>query len=245
MSKLTRRMLVKMGYRLRRSDPHQHGGAAKRWLKDPQNPCLISFPRTGSHWLRMIIELYFEQPLLVRTFYYPGRRDFLLLHDHDMDLQLASRNVLYLFREPVDTVFSQLSFYREPLDHPLRIAHWSMRYGLHLSHWLLGGRPMSRLTVLRYEQLKADLPGAFAAVCEHFGQTLDEARLAAAAAKVTRGEVKEKSQVYNDAVMTLGESYEQQRERFRAEQSGRVWEALAAVSQTVHGDPQRIASLFT
>ncbi len=243
MSKLTRRMLAKMGYRLKPSDPYQHTGAAKRWLKDPENLCLVSFPRTGSHWLRMIVERYFERPLLVRTFYYPGRRDFLLLHDHDMDLQLRCRNVIYLYRDPIDTVYSQLSYYREPIDHSLRIAHWSMRYALHLSHWLIDA-PATKQTVLRYEDLKADLPRAFRAVCDHVGHPFDEARVRDAAAKVTRGEVREISQAYNDAVMTVGESYEQQRARFRAEQAPRVWDAIAAVSQSVHGDPQRIASLF-
>lgn len=50
MSKLTRRVLTRMGYRLKRDDPYQHAGAAKRWLKNPDNLYLISFPRTGSHW---------------------------------------------------------------------------------------------------------------------------------------------------------------------------------------------------
>ena len=38
----------------------------KAYTANLQNPFLISFPRTGSHWLRMLCELYFERPTLVR-----------------------------------------------------------------------------------------------------------------------------------------------------------------------------------
>ena len=31
-------------------------------------PFLVSFPRTGSHWLRMLMELYFDKPSLTRSF---------------------------------------------------------------------------------------------------------------------------------------------------------------------------------
>jgi len=41
------------------------------FLKNADFPWLISFPRTGSHWLRMIMELYFEKPSLRRVFFYP------------------------------------------------------------------------------------------------------------------------------------------------------------------------------
>lgn len=244
MSKLTRRILTKMGYRVRKVDPLHHPGAARRWLKNPDNPCLVSFPRTGSHWLRMVIERYFDRPLLVRSFFHPGRRDFLLLHDHDMELQLAPRNVLYLFRGPVDTVFSQLGYYREPLDDPRCIAHWSMRYALHLSKWMIDRSPDVRCTVLRYEDLKADLPAAFRAVCAHFDHPFDEARVRAAAEGITREQVRETSSTYNPAVMTVSETYEQRRERFRTEQAPRVWAGLAAVSQAVYGGPDRIRHLF-
>lgn len=242
--KLTRRLLKPWGLRLRRDDPHHHPRAAKRWLADPDNLCLISFPRTGSHWLRMIIELYFDRPLLVRTFYHPGRRDYLLLHDHDMDLQLACRNVLYLYRDPVDTVFSQLGYYRQSIDDAHAIVHWASRYALHVAHWLIERRPHTRMTVLRYEAMRSDLAGAFGPLVEHIGGTLDAARLARCADRVTRSEVKQKT-THQEAVMTLGEDYEARRRRFREEQASRVWDAVRAISSLTYRDPQRLAELWT
>jgi hypothetical protein len=83
------------------------------FIENPDSPFLVSFPRTGSHWLRLIMELYFGRPSLVRVFYYPERTDYLTLHTHDIDLDIERRNVIYLYRDPVDTVYSQLNYYKE------------------------------------------------------------------------------------------------------------------------------------
>lgn len=244
MKRLARQVARRFGYRLRPVDPYFHPGAIRKFNADPDNPYLISFPRTGSHWLRMLVELYYERPLLVRSFYFPHRTDFLLVHDHDMDLQVDRRSVLYLFRNPVDTIYSQLSYHREPLDSPLRIAHWAGRYALHLAKWLVDRRGFGRFTVLRYEAMKADLSAEFARVIEHLGGTFDADRLQHVQARVTREEVKDRV-TYNDQVMTLGDGYESARDRFRREQDGRVWDAIRAVSHTVYGDADAIPRHLT
>ncbi len=84
----------------------------RRFLADLDSPVLVSFPRTGSHWLRMTMELYFERPSLVRVFYYPDRTNYLTLHTHDLPgvlpedigADIERSNVIYLYRDPVDTV---------------------------------------------------------------------------------------------------------------------------------------------
>ena len=52
---------------------------ARKYTCDPEFPFLVSYSRTGSHWLRMIMELYFEKPILVRIFYFIKKRNFLCL----------------------------------------------------------------------------------------------------------------------------------------------------------------------
>ncbi|MGB1288530.1 MAG: hypothetical protein ACPG7F_18490, partial [Aggregatilineales bacterium] len=89
------------------------------------NPYLVSFPRTGSHWFRMVAELYFERPTLVRAFYYPEKTDYLFLHTHDIEIDVERRNVIYLYREPVATIYSQLNYYQEDTNDTAQIMHWS------------------------------------------------------------------------------------------------------------------------
>ena len=118
------------------------------FTKDSTNTLLISFPRTGSHWLRMLAELYFGRPSLVRVFYYPNRQDYLFLHTHDLDLSVKSSRVIYLYRAPVDTIYSQLRYYDESPNDRARVIYWADLYGRHLDKWLCSERFTTQKTIL-------------------------------------------------------------------------------------------------
>lgn len=195
------------------------------FVENPASPFLVSFPRTGSHWLRMVMELYFERPSLVRVFYYPKRRDYLTLHTHDMDLEVERLNVIYLYREPVDTVYSQMSYEKDDLEALDRIRHWSDLYGRHLEKWLNTETFTARKTVIRYDRLRDTPEPEFAKICAHFGQTLDSNRLAEAMSRVTKEKVKEKTP-HDPSVITLGASYEDTRHAFREKHAALVWETV-------------------
>ncbi|NOZ71577.1 MAG: sulfotransferase [Chloroflexi bacterium] len=189
------------------------------------NTFLISFPRTGSHWLRMIMELYFGRPSLVRVFYYPERRNYLTLHTHDLELDIVRTHVIYLYREPVDTIYSQLQYHKEDIDDRERIAYWSDLYGRHLDKWLHRETFTRKKTVIRYERLKDDLPGEFGKICAHFDEPLDVTRLQAAAAQVTKERVKQKTP-HDPQVINLNRTYEKERRRFQVEHGDFVWRVL-------------------
>jgi len=75
-------------------------------------PVFISYPRSGSHWLNGLMELYFERPRLRHgpASWFPNRNDFMWFHDHDIhsDLELEHNNIMYLIRDPKDVIFSLL-----------------------------------------------------------------------------------------------------------------------------------------
>jgi hypothetical protein len=74
-------------------------------------PLFISYPRTGAHWINSVMELYFDRPRLREgrpTFLDRSRTDWMWFHDHDLDLQIKHTNVLYMYREPVATIYSYL-----------------------------------------------------------------------------------------------------------------------------------------
>jgi hypothetical protein len=197
----------------------------ERFESVSDNPFLVSFPRTGSHWLRMMLELYFQRPTLVRAFYFPESQDFLLRHHHDMDLHVERRNVIYLYREPVATIYSQLRYENEPLDAADRIAYWTDLYGRHLDKWLVQENFTTKKTVVTYEGLMSNLATEFAYVTAHFGRKVDSEHLHEVAAQVTKNEVKSKT-VHDEKVVTMGERYEISREAFREQQASYVWACL-------------------
>jgi hypothetical protein len=197
----------------------------EQYETNPDNPFLVSFPRTGSHWLRMMLELYFERPTLVRAFYYPDSTDFVLRHHHDVELDVRRKNVIYLYREPIATIYSQLKYEKDSLDDKSRIAHWSEVYGQHLDKWLVQENFTTKKTVITYEALKTNLKDAFAQVTTHLGESFDAVRLQNAAAQVTKDEVKSKTQ-HDEQVIQLDSRYEMSRETFREQSGDYVLEAL-------------------
>jgi hypothetical protein len=193
-------------------------------------PYLVSFPRTGSHWLRMLMELYFEKPSLVRAFYYKDAVDFSCYHHHDEDLTLSGRdNVIYLYRNPVDTVYSQLRYYKQKTDDEQKIREWSCLYGRHLQKWLINERCPDRKTVLSYEGLSTDLHNEFSKLVAHFGQVLDAGRLDDVARQVSKTSLKKRTS-HDKQVVNTSESYAEERDRFRSLYTAIIFSEIYSVT---------------
>lgn len=163
----------------------------------------VSFPRTGSQWLGAVLENCFDRPCLRpkrATFLDRQRTDWLWFHDHDMDLSLIHDSVVYLYRDPVDTVYSY-SVYLHNLSRPKtfigrivyslrkpicpeRVVDLSTGYGRHLEKWLLSSNKAR--TVVRYEKLVAQDRDEFEKIFRHFDQRLDSCRLEKAIANASR-----------------------------------------------------------
>ena len=196
------------------------------FLKNPNFPWLISFPRTGSHWLRMIMELYFEKPSLRRVFFYPDAKDFTCYHWHDVDLATENiKSVIYLYRHPVDTIFSQLRYHKEDARDVERVRHWSVAYARHLSKWLFEESFSARKTIVRYEGLREDPYSEFSKICGHFDQQLDSGRLEQALSRVSKDDLKRKT-ADDQQVVNLSQEYEIERAAFRTDYGPVVIETL-------------------
>lgn len=197
----------------------------RRFVEDPEFPFLVSFPRTGSHWLRMLMELYFERPSLVRVFYFRERSDYLFLHTHDMGLDVHRKNVIYLFRNPAPTVFSQMVYEKEDTDDAQRIRHWAGFYGRHLKKWLIDEKGSERKTIVRYEDMTRNLEKEFMKITAHFSEVFDPLRLKAAMESVTKTEVKKKTS-HDDKVVNTGAGYASMRDEFLKKHAGLIEETV-------------------
>lgn len=186
----------------------------KTFTDNPDFPYLVSFSRTGSHWLRMIMELYFEKPSLSRAFYFKDATDFTCYHRHDMELELRRENVIYLYRNPVETVYSQLCYYREDPDDQERRQHWTNLYAKHLSKWLVHDDFTKKKTVITYEGMKSDMHGEIKKICEHFGQDFDPVKLNSVLVQVSKERLKEKTK-HDQQVVNLTDAYQNKRDVFR------------------------------
>ena len=188
-------------------------------LANPDFPWFISFPRTGSHWLRMIMELYFEKPSLVEVYFYKDAKEFTCFHRHDTTLTfIGCRNVLYLYRDPVDTIYSQLNYDKADINDKNLILYWSELYGKHLSKWLFDETFTTKKTIISYEDMKNDMHGTFKKVCEYFNAPFDAEKLDSALKQVSKEKLKEKVG-HTPQVVSLSNGYEGRREEFRGKYS--------------------------
>lgn len=171
-------------------------------------PLFISYPRTGSHWINAVMELYFDRPRLREkrpTFLDPARTDWMWFHDHDLDLQIKHNDVLYLYREPVATIHSYL-VYKSRLKRPLwarlvrkktvgfteeDVIKFSQEYHTHLIKWT--NSPQKARTIICYEQFSKNRGNEFQKVCRHFGVDYVEERVIQAFDTVTPEALAEKT----------------------------------------------------
>ena len=206
--------------------------AIRAYLAQPDSSALVTFPRTGSHWLRMMMERYFERPSLVRIFFYPEKTDYLSYHTHDKNLRFVHPHVIYLYRDPVDTVYSQMQFCGGPLDRAGRVRHWTGEYAANLSKWLLTETFTEKKLILRYENLRNEPATEFAKLCDWYGTDFDAARFEQAKAGLTRQRVD--SGTSDRRVVNLRSEYAEQRKMFREMHFELIWEMVKAAGLMPH-----------
>jgi Domain of unknown function (DUF4214)/Sulfotransferase domain len=202
-------------------------------------PLFISFPRTGSHWINCVMELYFDRPRLreVRTTLLDKTRtDWMWFHDHDLHLTIQHPHTLYLYREPVSTLFSNLVYYsKDPTSDlfkmdPLaasegRILRFCDDYREHLRKWLLSA--FKAHTAVRYDRFRSNREAEFQKICRFFNKPFDAPRVAEVFATVTPEALAKET--INPAAIDwhlLTEAYERDRRRFAEKWGGAIRERV-------------------
>ena len=186
-------------------------------------PVFISYPRSGSNWLNSIMELYFDRPRLrlgPTSFLKDrdSRCDFMWFHDHDItsELRISHDNILYLYRDPCDVIFSLLMAEHDKITKELVEAQIKL-IKAHHKKYLSGRYP-----VICYERCKEDLANEFKTVVHFFSHDdglvmrVDKEKLLACADEVKKSKLINKAvdkRYFNQNMMSA--EYERKREGFR------------------------------
>jgi len=193
-------------------------------------PFLISFPRTGSHWLRAIMELYFKRPSLRRVFYFKKIKSFTCYHTHDLtesyQISEVKRNrVIYLYRNAPDTVYSQLRYLNKDVMEIENIQIWTKLYAKHLNKWLLEEKYSRDKIFIAYEKMQCEIESEFAKICEYFGEKLNQERLKIVLGSISKEKIKSKTK-HDHQVINLSKNYEQERKIFIDKFESKIWNIL-------------------
>jgi hypothetical protein len=187
------------------------------------------------------MELYFDRPRLREgrpTFLDSSRKDWMWFHDHDWDLDVDLNGILYLYRDPVDTIFSLLNHqinssrnkwffgnrkkvYQNFKQH--EIDNLCRTYRLNIDKWLAPGRAK---TILSYEKFTKNYTAEFSQICAHFDQPLDEERCKKAFLTVTKESlIKITGDTPGAGSHMLKEDYAKQRSCFQEQWSEHILKA--------------------
>jgi hypothetical protein len=212
----------------------------KRTMQITDLPLLISYPRTGSHWMTTVIELYLNKPYFCPgdprtrvTFLDRNRTDWGFSHEHDENcktINLKSGKVLYLYREPVEVVFS-LTMYKmyenvrndAVYDNPdfhnntATIFHIAHEYKNHLIKWLTSeykSEAFIRYDLLRNKETRYE---EFAKVLTFFDWHMNKDKMNDVFERVTKKAIGSDPHVYHQAMndKIQSERYAEHRENFR------------------------------
>lgn len=146
---------------------------------DPTIITLVSYPRTGSHWLRMVLEKYLQKFCLPRSFY--NTKEYWGNHIHDRIVgegvegrTKGFEKVIYLYRNPIDVVYSQLKYENMKFEDRHKIMD---EYYIHLDRWLNNSSDIDNILYVKYESLKDKPIDIFRSIIEFLGYEWNEKKL--------------------------------------------------------------------
>ena len=183
-------------------------------------PFYVGFSRSGSHWIRLVLEEYMngESPLskfleckddvkkqIDRSDEFKGT--------HDLNLDFQADYVLYLYRNPIDCIFSNLKY--DGLDYmndTESINKYLNLWVLHITKWIYDEDFTKHKVIISYENLKSDFVSEFSKVLKFLKVEIDAERIIQAKEIYTKSKIREI--VHDKKVINNEEDYEQQRNEF-------------------------------
>lgn len=187
---------------------------------------LVASPRCGGHWLITMIQSYFSG-MNVKNIVFRNKQNMICHHTHDGRLLEKYEDVIYLYRDPIDKIYSEMSYYnnnihyrgkihfnRDINDKEKIILH-TKEYAKHMMKWIFDEKFTKKKTIISYDFLVEDLEKEFSKICNHFYNSFDiDDEKIKNIKNITKQDVKKR--IYRDSrVVRVEPQYNNNREVFR------------------------------
>ncbi|MCG8568556.1 MAG: sulfotransferase [Spirochaetes bacterium] len=171
------------------------------------------------------MEQYFQKPALARAFYYKNAKDFTCYHQHDVQLTITRKNIIYLYRDPVETIYSQLQYQQQDINNLDHIKSWSMSYRNHLKKWLFDEDFTTVKTIITYEEMKSNMESVIKKICAHLNMEFNSDQLKPVLQKVSKEKLKKKT-THDQQVVNLDNDYNDIRKIFREKYGSIIYKTV-------------------
>lgn len=241
----------------------KNNGGAGRYKQNnwdlQSTPMIITWPRSGTHWVNACLEVYtgkvYSPINLIRprikcpkamTVHWrrpsvPESKNKTMWHvNHDRFLVLETAHELgsaYLFRNPIDSIFSiQDAQLAEQRQDPLVDAD---EFVMHFNRWVVQGKAK---TIITYEEMQADPLGVMKKLCGHLKIDYDPAKAQRAVDVMSKEALMSYTGSFGPALTK--EDYAKRRNKFREEWGKRIAERVTSDADTRNALKKHMPSLF-
>lgn len=184
-------------------------------------PYLVSFPRSGSHYVSVCLEKYTDNRSPISNFRGLAGRSLMVyrIHagefrsTHDLNMNAKFRKVVFLYRNPVDTLYSYCR-YENILPDIERIRQEADFWAGHTMKWMFTEIHSHKKVILCYEKLLADFCSEFGKLLDFFGIRKEEEKMRRIQQSTTREEIKGLVDRKDDKVINATQEYRVEKEKF-------------------------------
>jgi hypothetical protein len=186
---------------------------------DNSIPYYVGVSRSGSHWIRLVLEGYMGGKSPLSNFIACKDDINILLNrlndfkgTHDMQLDFKAENVIYLYRNPIDCIFSNLKYDGTDLLNRNAVDYYLDIWIRHIQKWYYDEKFTKNKVILCYEKLQEDFVSEFSKILSFLNLEIDADKIIKAKEIYTKGKIREI--VHDKKVINNESDYEIQRDKF-------------------------------
>jgi 50S ribosomal subunit-associated GTPase HflX len=170
----------------------------------------------------MMIEIFFENTDSVDGFTFSRAKNFITDHVHDIDLKFKYDKVIYLYRNPIDTIFSLLKYNKIDINNKAEITRLTKQYSDNVFKWFVSEGFTSNKLIISYEEIKENIKEQFKKISNFLNLEFKEENIKKIK-NISKKDMKSKTE-YDKQIVNVDESYNSKRDEFTKKQSKFIME---------------------
>jgi hypothetical protein len=190
------------------------------------NVTYVGLSRSGSHWIRLVLEHYMGGNSPLSNFLGSAINTNNFRATHDLQLDFVADYVIYLYRNPIDCIYSNLKYDEidTNVDCISKIDYYLDIWIRHIQKWIYDENFTKDKVILCYEKLKNDFNNEFSKLLIFLNLQVNTEKIEEGNNIYTKSKIKKI--VRDDRVINNELNYEIDRELFTQKYKNYIYDKL-------------------